>query len=330
MRRHRGLFNTVIEPRNLWGAWRDFRRGKRGRSSVLAFEVAADGEIFALNRELAGGGYRPAGYRLKLIHEPKRRLIAAAPVRDRVVHHALYRVLAPLMDPGLIDTTYACLQGRGSHRALLAFLRALRDYRYALNLDIRHYFLSIDLAILDSLMARCIKDASLLALLRNVAQSGDGLYRLPEVAAFLGLKPGFPPQGCGLPIGNLTSQWWGNHYLSGLDHFIKRELKIPHYQRYMDDLSLFSDSRQALTAAREAIVQWLWDQRHLRLKRPGSRPKATKGSFTYLGHHCTRAGISPSTQMLKRMERRVSALVSRGDEATIERSIAAYKGLLLT
>lgn len=329
MRRHGGLFDRITSASNLWRSWLAFRRGKRRRPSVLDFELAADRHILALRRELVAGSYRPGAYRRLLIREPKRRLIAAAPVRDRVVHHAVHGVLAPLLDPGLVDTTYACLPGRGSHRAVLAFVNGLRRHAYVLLLDIRHYFLSIDTGILLDVMTRRIKDRRALGLLRVIAESGDGLYRHPTVVEVLGLGPGFPPPGCGLPIGNLTSQWWGNHYLSGLDHHIKRSLKIPHYQRYMDDMALFSDSRGQLEQAREEIGDWLWSERRLRLKRPLAAARSTKGCFTYLGYRVSRAGVRPGAEMLERVQTRVADLVLHGDAQKIERSLASYRGILV-
>jgi hypothetical protein len=288
-----------------------------------------DQRLVGLQRELASQRYRPRGYRLMLIQEPKRRLIAAAQVRDRVVHHALHRVLAPLLDPGLIATTFACLQGRGSHRAVLSFQQGLRRYPFVLVLDIRHYFLSIDQQILMAVMARSIKDCPLLDLLHTIAVSGDGLYRHPGVPDTLGLGPDFPAPGVGLPIGNLTSQWWGNHYLSGLDHFIKRDLKLPHYLRYMDDLALFAASRGELNRARERVARWLWAQRRLRLKHPGAAPRATGGRFTYLGQRVSRAGIAPPRDALARMGTRAAELVRLGDGEKLERSLASSRGVIM-
>ncbi len=323
-----GLFDRLVSPANLWRAWREFRRGKRGRPSVRAFELGAEREALRLHRELSAGGYRCGEYRLMALREPKRRLIAAACVRDRVVHHAVHRVLAPLLDPGLTDTTYACLPGRGSHRAVLAFVAALRRYRYVLNLDVRHYFLSIDRRILIDLMVRRLREARLVELLRTIADSGAGLYRHRGVPEFLGLEPDFPPEGCGLPIGNLTSQWWGNLYLSGFDHYLKRELRLPHCQRYMDDTALFSDSRAQLVEARLAAREWLASERRLRLKRPEASPRSTRGRFTYLGYRVSRAGIRPADAMLARMRQRMTALMREGDDETIERSVASYRGVV--
>jgi hypothetical protein len=314
---------------NLRAAWHDFRRGKGGRSAVRAFEPQAERVVWGLHRALSTGDYSHGAYRLFFVHEPKRRLIAAASIRDRIVHHAVCRVLAPQLDRKLIDTTFACLSGRGSHRAVLTLIGALRRHRYLLLLDVRRYFLSIDREVLIGQMARVLKDRQLLDLLQQIAGSAAGIYRDCGVPAFLGLEPGFPRAGCGLPIGNLTSQWWGNHYLSGLDHFVKRELKIPHYQRYMDDMTLLSDSRNQLEDARAAMAEWLGRERGLELKHPQAAVRDTGGRVTYLGYRVSRAGARPSTAMLVRMQRRIAELLVTGDAEAIEHSVASYRGVWL-
>jgi len=328
MRRFGSLFDDVVSAANLWQGWREFRRGKRNRPSVRAFEPRADRHVQRLHRELASGIYRPGEYRLRAILEPKRRLVAAAPVPDRVVHHAIHRVLAPRLDRRLIDTTFACREGFGTHRAILAFVDALHRHRFVLLLDVRHYFLSIDRALLLGVMASRLKDTPLLDLLRTVAESGAGLYRRRGVPDLLSLEPSFPPDGCGLPIGNLTSQWWGNHYLDGFDHFVKRQLKVPHYQRYMDDLALFADSAPSLEKARDAAREWLWKERHLNLKNPAARPRSTQRIFTYLGYRVSRAGAWPTLAIFRRMQRRLTGVMLRGKTQTLERSIASYRGIL--
>ena len=328
MRRHGDLFDRVVDAGNLWGAWREFRRGKRRRAGVQRFEVDADCQVLALHRSLAQGSYRPGPYRLLVVREPKTRVVAAAPVADRVVHHALHRVLAPLLDRGLIDTTYACLPGRGVHRAVIRFLAALREHRFALLLDVRHYFLTIDRRLLADLMARKLKDRRLLELLGVVLDSGTGLYQRPDVARLLHLPPGTPAAGCGLPIGNLTSQWWGNHYLSGLDHYLKRTLKLPHVQRYMDDITLFSDSRTQLIEARSQVARWLADERHQTLKHPQAPVRPTTTSFRYLGYRISRQGIDPGREPLRRMRRRLRWLALNDTPEALGRSLTSYRGLL--
>ena len=280
-----------------------------------------------LHQALDRGEFQHGPYRLLRIHEPKRRLIAAARVEDRIVHHAVCRVLSPLFDPSLVDTTYACIQGRGSHRAVLRFIRAARRYGHVLLLDVRRYFPSIDRGILMDLVARRLKDHALLRLLENIAESGQGIYQTSGVADFLGFEPGFPPEGYGLPIGNLTSQWWGNHYLSGVDHFVKRELKIPHYQRYMDDMTLFSNEPAQLEDARAAIGEWLDEKRHLRLKKPNVAVRTTDRDVTYLGYRVGRRGARAGRSMLSRMEQRIGQRVLFGDIDGVEHTVNSYRGV---
>ncbi|MCG8425436.1 MAG: RNA-dependent DNA polymerase [Proteobacteria bacterium] len=329
MKRIGNLFAHIVAPETLHEAWLAFRRGKRSRASVHRFEKTAPGQIEQLHRDLVTGTYRPSQYRTRVITRPKARLIAAAPVRDRVVHHAVHRALAPVFDPSLIEHTYACLPGRGTHRALIQFVRNARRYRHVLLLDIRHYFLSMDHDIIHDLMARRLKDKSLLALLDRIARSSEGLYRDPAIAARLGLPAGFPPPGRGLAIGNLTSQWWGNHYLSGLDHHARRTLKIPHVQRYMDDSALFSNDARQLAEARDDIAHWLHVHRGLRLKNPKARVRDTGESFIYLGMRVSRSGMAARAEAMARMERRLNELALCGTREALERSTASFAGTTL-
>ncbi|MBF0131693.1 MAG: RNA-directed DNA polymerase [Magnetococcales bacterium] len=330
MRRFGNLFVEVASTNNLWRAWQDFSKGKRQRITVADFVWQAPQEVVSLHQQLMAENYRPQGYRLKMIHEPKHRLVAAAPVCDRIVHHAIYRILSPLLDPGLIRETWACLQGRGSHRAQIACVGAMRNYPWRMALDIRHYFPSIDHAILlEEVMARRIKDRRLLELLRKICRSGAGLYRHPGIGEFLDFPPGFPPDGCGLPIGNLTSQWQANHYLSGLDHHAKRVLGVPAYHRYMDDMVFFAHSKSQLQETRDAVAQWLWVYRRLKLKHPNAAIRSTKQPMTWLGKRISTAGINPSRRQIRKMQCRMTTLVRQGDEETIRHAVASYRGVLL-
>lgn len=326
MKRLGRQFEVITSVENLWHAWLDFRRGKRGRPTVIRFEPHAMRHILRLERALKAETYRPEGYRLKLIHDPKVRLIAAAPVRDRVVHHAIYRVLSPRLDTSLVPTTFACLPGRGTHRAVLAFQRALRRYRWVLHLDIARYFISIDRSILMALMARKLKDPRVLSLLARIAHRGADFYQRPEVIEALQLPPGVPGPGCGLPIGNLTSQWWANHYLSGLDHYLVRDLKLPYAQRYMDDITLFHSCRRSLERARSACAAWLAEHRALVLKNPEAPVRSARASFTYLGYRVHREHISVAQARLRRAERRLAHAARHGGPERVARALASYKG----
>jgi RNA-directed DNA polymerase len=302
-------WEALISPLNLWRAWEDFARGKRRRRAVAAFSLEADRHVFALARALREGSWRPGPYRLLRIAEPKRRLVSAAPVLDRVVHHAVYRVLAPPLNRGFLPQSYACLEGRGAHRALLRYQGELRRWRYVVTLDIERYFYSIERERLRGLLERRLREAPLRALIGCILDSGEGLYQRPDVVQWLGWAgPGAP--GRGLPIGNLTSQWWGNLYLDGLDHFVKRDLRIPSYQRYMDDFTLFGDDAGRLRGARDEIAAWLWSERGLRLKDAQARPARTDRAQRYLGYRVTRGGFWPGPKMRSRIHGQLVAAAS--------------------
>lgn len=195
-----------------------------------------------------------------------------------------------------------------------------------LGLHIRRYFLAIDTSILLGCLERKVKHRCFLQLFERIAESGHGLCRAPAVVSALDLEPGFPPEGCGLPIGNLTSQWWANLYLSGLDHLLKRELRIPHAQRYMDDITLFADDRRALEDARAACAAWLAAHRRLELKHPDAPVRRTTGTFVYLGYRIRRSGVRVAPERLERAEKRLARLARGGDQERLDRSLASYRG----
>ena len=316
-------WEELVAPLNVWRAWREFERGKRHRPDVAAFALDAERHVLRLVRELAASTYRPGDYRLLCITDPKRRLVAAAPVRDRVVHHAVHRVLAPRFNRSFSSHSYACLPGRGCHHALLTFLGRMRRFRHVLQLDIRSYFYRIDRQVLAGLLWPRCREAQLRALLRCLLDSGGSLYRAPWVAEWLGWS--HPSEsGKGLPIGNLTSQWWGNLYLNDLDHFVCRTLRVPAYQRYMDDITLFSDSRQELIQARERIAAWLRQERRLELKDPLARPVGTNRATHYLGYRVTRAGMTLGPKARGRMRERLR-IAAAGPPARLDAALASYR-----
>lgn len=311
-------FEEIADPLNLWRAWCDFQRGKRQRANVAAFALDADRHVHRLARELAAGTYRPGPYRLRRISDPKRRVVAAAAVRDRVVHHALHRVVAPRWNASFIDHSYACLQGRGTHRALLRFRDSLRRWRYVMHLDVKRYYYSIDRDILRRLLFRRLPEPRLRALIDRILDSGADLYRRPEVVDWLGW--GRPATtGRGLPIGNLTSQWWGNVYLDELDHLATRMLRAHAYQRYQDDITFMGDDQDELCAQREWMAAWLRDERHLELKDPEAGPKRADRVHAYLGYRVSRRSLQLGHKARARLPKQLGARV--GQPSRLEASI---------
>jgi retron-type reverse transcriptase len=252
MKRHGNLWPQVIDFENLLAAARQAQQGKRYRINVLAFNSNLEEELLTIQQELREQRYAPGTYRTFEIREPKRRLISAAPYRDRVVHHALCNVIMPIFDRTLIPDTYANRVGYGTHRALHRFTRFARSSRYILQCDIRRYFPSIDHGILKRLIRRKIKCSETLWLIDTIIDASNP--QEPIMDYFPGDTLLTPlERRRGLPIGNLTSQFFANVYLNGFDHFVKEDLKCQKYLRYVDDFALFSDDHSYLRMARSCI-----------------------------------------------------------------------------
>lgn len=245
----------VLAWENLLTAYHHAARGKRSLDSAARFEHQLADHLLALQDDLRQRRYRPGPYVHFTIHAPKQRLISAAPFRDRVVHHALCQVIEPSFERLFIADSYANRVGKGTHRAIDRLQQWARRYRYVLRLDVVQHFPSIDHAILVDTLARTIRDADIIWLVQAILASGAGVLNdaytmrwFPGDDLFAALRPR------GLPIGNLTSQFWSNCYLNPFDHFVTRELHCPAYLRYVDDMALFSDSKCTLWRWQQAIA----------------------------------------------------------------------------
>lgn len=231
---------------------------KRGRVPAAAFEHRLADNLITLQTELGEHRYVPGAYAHFYIHEPKRRKISASPFRDRVVHHALCNIIEPWFERRFIFDSYANRVDKGSHRAVDRLQLFASRYRYVLRLDIVKHFPSIDHAVLLDILGRVIHDDDILALVATIVASGSGVLEDElDMVWFPGDDLWSAHRPRGLPIGNLTSQFWSNCYLDPLDHFIKRELRCTAYLRYVDDFALFSDSKAQLWRWKSAIIDRL-------------------------------------------------------------------------
>ncbi len=256
MKRYGNLWSQIVEFENLLKAARQAQKGKRFRPNVLSFNYQLEAELFQLQAELQSQSYCPGKYRTFEIYEPKPRLISAAPYRDRVVHHALCNIIIPIFEQGFIHDSYANRIGYGTHKALKRFVEFARSSRYVLQCDVQKYFPSIDHTILKSILHRKIKCPKTLRLIDTIIDHSNP--QIPILEYFLGDDLLTPlERRRGLPIGNLTSQFFANCYLNSLDHFVKRSLKARKYLRYVDDFALFSDDHIFLAEARVAIEEFL-------------------------------------------------------------------------
>jgi RNA-directed DNA polymerase len=256
MKRHGNLWPQIIDFGNFKQAAKQAQRGKRFRQNVLEFNYNLEASLNHLQESLVTKTYQPGAYHTFRICDPKPRLISAAPYADRVVHHALCNIIIPLLDHGFIADTYANRKGFGTHRALRRFQQFTSSHQYVLQCDIKKYFPSIDHEILKSQIRHQIKCPDTLWLIDRIIDSSNP--QDPVVQYFPGDDLLTPiTRRHGLPIGNLTSQFFANLYLDRFDHFIKEHLRIRGYLRYVDDFALFSNDRQQLVAARTAIEEYL-------------------------------------------------------------------------
>ena len=328
MRRQGGLWPRVVDFDNLLLAYRKARRGKRDRIEVARFALNLEHNLLQLQRELQDRSYRPGSYRLFEIYDRKARLIAAAPFRDRVVHHALMNPVEPLLDRSFIEHSYACRQGKGVHAAVARYQHWSRRYAYALKLDVRRYFPSIDHDILKTKLERHIKDQDVLWLFGVIIDSApfgdqpqpfgdDDLVDLMQ-------------RRCGLPIGNLTSQFFGNLYLDALDHHLKEKCRAPAYLRYVDDLVLLADDKGRLWQLRDEIEAFMELERLLLHPNKVHLTRTTDG-LDYLGYRVFPHRIRVRRDNGYRFRRRLRAKArdyARGrlDLGDIQPSVAAWIG----
>jgi RNA-directed DNA polymerase len=248
MKREGQLLPRIATWDNLGLAFHQAAAGKRGVPEVVAFASNLDAELNGVVADLQAGTWQPGPFRRFVVRDPKLRVIHAAPFRDRVMHHALMNIAGAGFERGAIDHSYACRTGRGNRAAVLHARRCTRRHSWCLKLDVRRYFDSIPHDRLRFLFRRRFKDGAFLGVLDRI------------VAGF-SVSP-----GRGLPIGTLTSQYFANFYLDGLDRFVTEGLCCPAYVRYMDDFLLWHEDPAVLTGWRDQVCTWLATERGLALK----------------------------------------------------------------
>jgi len=283
MKTYKHLYPQVCCFDNLLMAYYQARKGKRGKGQVAGFERNFEEQLFALQNELRAKTYQPGAYASFYVHEPKKRLISAAPFRDRVVHHALCNVIEPIWERRFIDVSYANRVGKGTHRALAKTTEYARKYRWFLQCDVKQFFPSIDHAILRAELSRLIADENVLWLCDVILKSGEGVLSDEyEMMYFPGDNLLAANRPRGLPIGNLTSQFLANVYLNSFDHFVKRGLKCPAYLRFVDDFLLFGDDLLQLYQWREMIFQQMAALR-LKLHEDSAQVYPAQSGIPFLG-----------------------------------------------
>ncbi len=293
MKTHNRLFEQICSFENLLNASRKAQCGKRFQAEVARFNFHRERELYRLQEELQTRNYQPGAYHEFYIYEPKLRKISAAPYRDRVVHHALCNVIEPIFDRTFIFDSYACRKGKGTHKAVNRFTEFSRKNRYVLKCDIKKYFPSIDHDILKAMFRRKIRDVQTLWLMNLIV---DGSNAQEQVLEYFEGDDLLTPlnRKRGIPIGNLTSQFFANIYLNGFDHFVKEDLRCRHYIRYVDDFVVLDSAKERLHQVKAEMERYLAKLR-LKLHSYKCQIFPVKAGTDFLGYQ-----IFPSHRRLRK------------------------------
>lgn len=296
------MFEKIISLENLFDAWTEFKKEKAGKSDVAEFEVNLEDHVFKLHEDLKHGTYKHGGYFSFFVHDPKRRHIHKASVRDRLLHHAVHRIIEPVWNKLFVFDSWSSRKNKGTHAAVkrlhklgLKLSRNNTRVLWALKLDVRKFFDSVDHKILLDILRKRTPDTRLMMLIEEIIGS-------------------YSP---GLPLGNLTSQLFANVYMNPLDQFVKHELKIVGYIRYADDFILLHSDKEFLIECLDKITRYLRDNLNLQVHPDKIVLKRYAGGVDYLGYVCFPHHRVLRTKTKRRMFRRVN-----------EKNFTSYSGIL--
>lgn len=232
------MWKQLIDKDNFILAQKNSRKGKATMTQIISFEKNLEENLEKVRQSVIQGTFHTSQYRSRTIFEPKKRIIYILPYNpDRIVQHAVMNVLIPYFERIFITDSYACIEGRGQMRASQRTMQAVRNNKYCLKCDIHHFYPSINQNILSKMYHERFRDEKFLSIVDDIIFSFPGGYNCP--------------------IGNYTSQWSGNFYLTKLDMFCKHELKVKDYIRYCDDFLLFGDDKAKLHEYRKRIEDFI-------------------------------------------------------------------------
>ena len=286
------LWESFISKENFELAAKKAVKSKKSKAAVIDFLANKDVLIEKLRRDVICGNFRTSNYVVKTIYEPKERQIFVLPLYpDHVLHHALINVLAPIWLKMFVRDSFACIPGRGLHAASARVMHFVRNNNYVLQCDIKKFYPSIQHAQMKRVLRRKISDRRLLKLLDDIVDSCGGDKNVP--------------------IGNLTSQWFGNVFLNELDHFVKEQLKWRDYIRYCDDFCLFGNDKLALHDAANKISDFI--NNNLGLIFSKSMVYPVRRGFDFIGYRHFRKFILLRKSTAKRIKKRVMNIVRHND-----------------
>jgi retron-type reverse transcriptase len=319
---HNDLFEKIVSLNNLLLAWREFRRGKRNKLDVQAFEHRLEDNLFKLHRELTSKTYRNDQYDSFFITDPKLRHIHKASVKDRVAHQAIFRVLYPIYEKTFISDSYSCRIDKGTHRGVARLERFLwqtshnlKIPTYALKCDVKKFFDAVDHKVLVGLIKHKSHDLSTLWLIGQVVDSFE------------------TTPGKGLPLGNVTSQLFSNIYLNELDQFVKHKLKAKHYLRYCDDFVILSNDREYLEGLIPKLAGFLDEKLKLKLHERKIIIRKYSEGVDFLGYvtlpHFRILRTKTKHRMMRKLRYRVADFEQGSiSESKLNQTVQSYLGVL--
>lgn len=308
MKTYNKLFKQLCSLENLRLAFKKAKKDKTRKWYIQEFETNLESKLTKLKIELETQTYKPEPMKRFVIRDPKTRVIHASAFRDRVVHHAICNIIEPIFDKIFIHDSYASRKDKGVHVGLKRFdqferqvtfngklLKIAKDRNmttgYALKADIKHYFDSVDLEILMRIIRKKITDEKVLRLIKTILDNHD-----------------FKIKGKGMPLGNLTSQFFANVYLNELDYYIKHNLKVKYYLRYVDDFIILHDSKEKLLLYKWLINNFLRQRLKLGLHPEKSKIIPLHNGVNLLGFRVFYKYKLPRKSNIKDFERKLSNL----------------------
>ena len=289
------MYSKVCDLENIYSAYLKGRKCKRYKNEILRYTKNIEKQLLEINYELNNRRYCHGNYYEFVVNDSKKRVIKAAPFKDRIIHHALCNIIEPIFDKKFIYDSYACRKGKGLHKAIKRFKQFLRilktknnlvnyDNIYCLKCDIVKYFQNVDKSILIKLIKNKIQDKRILKLIEIILDSNK----------------------IGLPIGNLTSQLFANIYLHELDFYIKNVLKCKYYIRYMDDFVILGLNKKDLWIEYEKIKFFVLSKLKLKIDDQKTKLTPLKKGVDFLGFTILSNKIKLRKSTIKRFKKKIN------------------------
>jgi len=349
MKIYKNVFEKIIDPGNLFKTWEEFKPGKLHKPDVLLFELHLEDNLFQLYRDLKHHTYKHGKYHSFYITDPKLREIHKATVRDRVLHHAICRVLYPIFEPTFISNLFSCQNDKGNHKGVECLSKMIRKVSknytrqcFVMKCDISKFFNSIDHQILLSIIKRRVKDKNFYWLIEEIIssfgreiepQSQLGLFDLQKEAPKVHKLQTGSVCRRGIPIGNLTSQLFANVYMNEFDQFIKHKLRTKYYCRYTDDFVIVPDDQNYLADLLPTIRAYIESQLKISLHPNKISIRKIRQGIDFLGYSVLPFHQLLRTKTKKRIFKKLKAKVldhkaGKVDTFTLNQSLNSFLNVL--